>query len=751
MSINILTEFSDRVRYFLSSKSFGALQIQEPIGWNEDDKEFSRNKEYHGVFTTLSNSLKFTKSSKSFIELVDATDGINADLRLFKQTKNSITDIWESSYGGYLDLSTREVENNQLSLKFNAGGLEALIKNRESEDVEIDRLESLEGKQLAPLKTDKINLKGRRIYLESTWRASSMTYYQSLQVETKAQDGNKRSQSNTFPFEIFKKSQEQANSIYDGLTGTDVNGQTSMMLLIPVDRKREFKVNINDLEFAYYGLNNSKVDWGAVTISLVKYTNGGSYDRLASSVIELWKYDIVSNSSIKASTTKINNHTISITLEQGESLGLEVLLVADFERNIGAAGATVRRDFYYKLLGGSITIQEDSVFNPTLCEAIKPFDLANRLVEIITGRKNAVRSEILQKGKWKHLMITHGFWVRGFSKEIDSELPEEQMKFKPLTTNFKDFISSLAAVCNIGLGIEKIGAREYLVIEDLKYFYNRNTTLKLPHQVGKVKRSTDASLYYKSVEFGYEKGGEYEEAMGLDEYNVRNNYTTCIHRVDYKYSKLSKYRADSYGIEFARRKPFKDYSTEDTPYDQDIFLIDCKDTPIKINIPLGPLSKPYQTIDLFQARTWHDDFTNPPKGVFSIETAFNLRLTPLNSLLRHGWIIASGLTKYPDHKISYSSSDGNSSLETIYPENGYVVNSELERGRFIPEVIEFEHIVTDEMIKQLEGFTTILGKQIRNCYGVVEFINEDGNIEKGYLQSLKPNGNGQWTLLKYNE
>jgi len=67
MGINILTEYSDRVRYTLSSKTFGTIKIQDQIGWDDDEKEFVRNKENHGVFTNLSNSLKFTKEAKDFI------------------------------------------------------------------------------------------------------------------------------------------------------------------------------------------------------------------------------------------------------------------------------------------------------------------------------------------------------------------------------------------------------------------------------------------------------------------------------------------------------------------------------------------------------------------------------------------------------------------------------------------------------------------------------------------------------------
>src|SRR5690606_29045179 len=185
MSTNILTEYSDRVRYFLSCRTFGTIQIQDPIGWDEDEKEFTRNKDEHGVFTTLSNSLRFTKKAKEFIELVYATEGINADLLLIKESKDSVTDYWEKVYEGYLDLSTREIDNNQLAVKFNTGGLQSILKNREGEEVEIDRTNTLSGSFISKLQIVDLHLKGRRIFLESTWRAAPMNYYKRLYIESK--------------------------------------------------------------------------------------------------------------------------------------------------------------------------------------------------------------------------------------------------------------------------------------------------------------------------------------------------------------------------------------------------------------------------------------------------------------------------------------------------------------------------------------------------------------------------------------
>ena len=44
----------------------------------------------------------------------------------------------------------------------------------------------------------------------------------------------------------------------------------------------------------------------------------------------------------------------------------------------------------------------------------------------------------------------------------------------------------------------------------------------------------------------------------------------------------------------------------------------------------------------------------------------------------------------------------------------------------------------------------ILGNEIVNIYGLAEFINEDNELEKGYIFSIKPNDKGQFKVLKSN-
>jgi hypothetical protein len=56
-----------------------------------------------------------------------------------KYERHPRTDKWFRSCGLF-SLMTRKMEDNQLSVKFNSGGLQEDIKSREDESVEVDRL-----------------------------------------------------------------------------------------------------------------------------------------------------------------------------------------------------------------------------------------------------------------------------------------------------------------------------------------------------------------------------------------------------------------------------------------------------------------------------------------------------------------------------------------------------------------------------------------------------------------------------------
>ncbi len=751
--------FNDRVKYILSCQSdgFDDLVITEPIGWNNDEKEFARNLEYHGIFPKFSNNLKFIEDGRDYINFARQILGINASLKLTKYEKHPRTDRWVRTYWGYLDMSTWSDENNQVSIKFNSGGLEQEIKARESEPVEIDRAETMDGKAMDPLIVNEVSLDGRRIFLKSKWEHNDNT--DDINIRVYSDDGNTRSKAAAFPLTLVSNSHEQAQSNISSSLGNEDNGSTGMMILADFDRTRQLTIKGRNLKikpFIYDGYNTSmgsvEWNWAFFKINIAIYQNSIDYD--IKERIPLLHFGHGTNDGAliyNSNVLNIHNQILSIpdfdkeiVVEQGDSVAIEILIKADLKNY-----TTSRARYYVKVsdFDGDVFVEEDSYFEPSKSKFIFTHDLLDRLVEICTSKKKAFYSKFYgrtelgyaEDGPGAHVANTHGFWIRNFDK-LPASTQTDPNLFKPLTTTLKDAITSCIAVHNVGMGIEENNNQERVRIEPYGYFFNPNVTIRLPNQVKNIKRSEAIDYYCSGVEMGYELGGNYSEAQGLDEPNGKSTFTTVIKSVKATFSRISKYRADSYGKEFCRRKPLSLDSTLDTQYDEDIWFLDLKKTPA----------------NTFVQRKWQDDFEQAPTGIFSPDTADSLRFSPFNMLLRHGWVIAAGLVKYPVDYIRYGSSTANSQLKTKliggneYAENGNIINTELGTPRFVSEWVEFEHECNFDVMQMVQGTTVINGNEIPNMYGTIEYQISDGVWERGFLFNLKPNDKGTWKVLKSN-
>ncbi len=732
---NINPAYYDRIKYELKHKTYGILTITEPIGWRSDEKEYNRNTEYHGIFSKFSNNLKFIGDGAKYINLIYEVYGIEAEIQLKRSERHPHTDLWIKSYDGFLDLSTYVYQNNQVSVKFNSSGLQKILKARENEKIEIERDTTMDGKHIPDLQTQKIKLEGRRIFLNSVFYVDD--------VDNNAYNSDKTSGQTVggavgVPLKVKTKSHENLQDVIPNLeiddTSSERNGdgrvENMFFLLSDRDRTLHIKIAISfDMQVAIDDMN-----WQHFWLLLTTYTKHSEFKHKEHRIL----FDTDKVFSVAKNRIELT-YTDTIEVEEGDSLALQF-----HQRGDGANGHNAHLIINCFNIICDLSIEEDSVFKSSYTKGILAHELGERLSHILTGKPNIFYSDVLGRkeigykkdGKASRTGMTHGFWIRGFNKGSDQ--PEN--KYQGFTTSFKDYIDSISTVWNLGLGIEDVRGEERIRVEELAYFYNTTTTIKLPHKVSKLKRSIAKEYYYSGLEFGYAKGWENEEAMGLDEYNTRTNFQTNITRIKQNYTKVSKYLAGVYPMEFIRRKPIFNYSTQDHKYDKEIFLLDL-----------------YKwRFDTYKPREWYKDFSKKPTGVFSPETATNLRFTPFNIMLRHGWVIAAGLTKYLTESIRYGSSEGNSKLITKakhqnqYAENGNIVNSELPKALFVPEWIEFEHIVDFEIMEQVEGFTTVDENRIPNFYGLVQFINEDSELEKGYLFNLKPNGSGKWKLLKAN-
>lgn len=717
---------SDYVKYILRSDIAPPLTINEPEGWSEDNFELNRHDDYHGIFYNISGALSFRGEAKEYCETAYRIGGINTNLWIRKIALTNVdSDIkWRERYNFKADFNTRSIKDGALQLSFSTNDLAEILKSHESDEFEIERVDSIDGVILDELKLNSVELAGRDI-LETGESIAA--------VKGGGYSGFKR--ACTIP--------------------------TTVVSIGPV---RHSMVNDDDFIYPASGnvitnLNGGNLFYGHTDAVDTEHTINGRYE------FKVFARNIDADGTLIGKLVKVQfrqNTADFIIIEEITILNAPIVHLTQTYESSGTFTFSVKADeglmlVYYGFTGFSWDKQNIWLNRVTFFEKspdikfIFTHDLIERLMYILTGRPDAFYSKMLgrvgikdyvQDGEAGLLGNVSGFYARAFVKGSE--------KYKSLKISPKDVFESTKALLNVGIGIETVNFKERVRIEDLKYFYRSEVVVKLPYTISDVERKTDSSLFFSGLTFGYDKSRDYEGTMGLDEPNIKVDWVTPIRKSSNKFVKTSKIRADDYGLEIARRKPQSLFGNEDTKYDDVNWWLDLKRT-------VGTSFAQKDYTDRSQ-----DDFL--PQHIFSPETFKGLFFTPLAMLFRHAWIFRAGLEPYLDRYLKYISSTANSKLVTwregdtkSRAEDEDILISEIGRSRMLPEIITCKHPAGDDLMAWIIGTTKAevngMIEDVPNYYFKFEFKNEDGEVERGYLMNLKQGDNSTFTFTfqKANE
>lgn len=700
---NELSRFN-RVRYTLYSDILDPLVIEEPSSWSDDEKELIRSDKWFGITKNLSNNLEYYGNAFDYIKSNYDIRGIKMNIRLEKEERNSDTDAWELSYSGYLDGSTYKQDKNYIRIKFNESQFFKNIESRMKDKFELERLDDLKGNPIPALSYKNLSLQGREIFRESSFIMKGNYFINSKNTTSHAvyMDLLYSSDESVFAPSINLINTNQIDDLtsdcYSDITDSGPHRFTSAQMFY-LEAQQEVTYNIK-IKFKYKikqtsSISTSEYRTKGFVIDKCYYQGGlplswWSNERhiLATEIIN--QKDVFFNGQV--------DDEINITLLEGESL------VFSFASSTLFDGGYVYCEFSeFSMIMDTV---EETIITDVDC--LRMYDVLDRLFLIITGRQ-CFQSNLLN-GYWRDLLMSNGFKIRKFTD-------------KNITISLEEALNCLMAIDDICLIIQNNTVR---VEKKVDSFIPQEVIFL--GEVDNIEREIIEKEHFSSIEIGYDFDGKYEEVNGLDEYNIKNTYSTCIDTTDNTLKAISKVRADAYGITLAQLKPFEDFPKLDTAYDKENFLFDAK----------------LITGNNYELRHWEDDFDSAPTGIFSPQTAFNLRLSPFNSLLRKGKTISCGLQKFPTEMLKYSSTEGNSQLVTLYPERAQIQNNVLAVPYYLPEKITFEKKITLQQFKLI----------VDNPYKLIKFVNEFGAIEYGYIcpgnQGIKPNKNGKFTLIKAN-
>ena len=754
---NLRIENSDYIAYVLQRGNEAAIRMDKaPDGWDNDDLEIVRNKKYHGILTQFTDALTFRGREKDFINEAFALDGNNAQLYLIRYVLRAghnyvIGDTVDTvkfrvQYKGLADFDTKKEKNGGLSLNFNSQELDKTIESYQSDKLSIGRTTDLENKRISQLFPSRVRIKGRELQGEG-WAENTMNQY--IQEQPVFYGPTWFTIPTEFGIKGFARHVEVTDVLYQGIDGLHVQSklfyndiQDSVRVTNRLIVKLSFRIKFR---VGHWGQSTPTV---RPVLKKYKFT-GETYEFISDEWVgqpfyedEWFSFDGVIGDFDYGDLTNENGLALAFVIS-------ELDLNPTFDTFI----VNVEVEEF------KIEVEETSKFDTNESYNFSFVnDVASRLTEIITGREKAFYSKSFaraelgrqdykynQDGEWGHIGLIHGFDLRRF--RTNNEL------YKYMEVSMKSLMDSLTATFNIGVGVEHSEYGERLRFEKVNYFYQGRRAVKLPYQVTGVQRSIDAKMFNSSASFGSNKGGDYELALGLDEPNVRTDYILPLRRTSNKYTQLSDFRSDDTGMEIIRRQPEYLDGKKDTSGDEDIWYLDLKKNPDGV----------YDQLD------WNDALAYAPEGIVSPDTYRSWRFTPKRSMFRHGSIIRGGMEQERNLQkyITLGSSKSNVNLRTRYLDNispsekrGVVSEKDAEKvfrldnALMLPDLIKFIHPIDDDLMDWILGTTQVLVngelEDVPNWYFKLEFTNEDGYQESGYLESIKPK-TGEFNLYKANE
>lgn len=733
------------VEFVLDSEKKEPLTLAtNPKNWNDDEKTYEVDNDSGGVLRKLNTSIEFTKDGYDYLYGSMLSFGVSNEVSVTKWGKDklSLNETWRPLYQTCLDMAKAswQLDKRIFKVGFKQGGLYDRVKARYSDNYDLVSTKSADGKDIPQLKTIVEQVNDRELL-----RISEGTVIDDTRIDYDGSQGGDSDTARAVPMEFDPNSDREyignvfvaASAIgYSG--GNYADGSEGTLMFRRSDRYRvrrldgkvklTFKNNVlgtAKMEKVFYLYNESNQTYEfdiKETLATVSMGNGA-----------VLQYDF-------------NNE--EIPLQQNGAFALSIY--TDVNPINGD-------DVHYEYTDTQITVTEDDSFPTTPALSLLPHEMIDRLLEKITGEAGLLISNLFGRtdigydvdGEWAYLSTSSGFWARGFDLPATGILSGLENLFsldserKQFTISLKDALASLNTIEPIVWGIEKRNGKEYFRLEKYSYKHQGFTGIQYGRVVSGEYRTLQASkpeikvlsdLLYTSATVGFDKGGnDYEEITGLSSPHGTSEFNTSLNNVDEKeYKATSKIRGDVEGYNLARRKQAASTNDEDTPYDQDLFFRHLK----KVG-------------NQYFIRNWEDDLDSAPQGddIYSPDTMGNLLLTPFRCALRHGKLIATAFYKNPLATFNWVSSNCFSKFSTTKDgtelfEDGNVQNSELGTPYVSEFLLSFEGKVYQEMIDQIEGFTTLEGEQIPNWYGKYEVFVE-GELFEGRLNKVSINNEGK--------
>lgn len=577
--------------------------IDEPIGFDDLQMTIKRN-DYHGMGAEMSlGELEFYGLAHNIIKSAyDADIDTEVIYEVTDEANNTI-------YSGNVDLTTCSFLNGDYqSVKTKIGDVGSMttFNNRTGIEIDMNEPRTVDGNVVDDVNWLDLHVPIKHLlYTNSAKQKSNNTITTSGGYNSHPETGIEIHDTGA-PF-IFIPIGDNINAEFGQFANANPYGTSDRTLVDP-------QYVASEDHTSKYGTNTKAIVDIHLDATLVRKDNGWSpcgqnYIRWCLEAIDSQGNVITGEEhNVYKPDVNFNGATWDISCDlKGElNAGGSVKYYLKFTIDLGTATSqyfwchiTVNSDSYVKMTMYD-TLEETEVVNT---KSLLIHDALNLVSHAISENELSVKSDWYRTpeshwnpgairtkangGNGALKAITNGYHIRGLFTDGETQ--------RNMPLSFKALIESLDAMDCIGWGFSTEDNVLCLRVERWDWFYKDAVILTLDN-VAEVTTEVYPDLIPTELKIGYKKFATQDQYNSIDSPHGTRTFVNGIKALSKSITKESEFIADNYAIEETRRARTQVNETEETTYDENIFVFELMRTgPI---VPAGgtPIPPSYSIV-----------------------------------------------------------------------------------------------------------------------------------------------------------
>lgn len=530
-----------------------------------------------GAFFRLTEgdlSLRFPGTGRDIFKTARDTEGVDAEVlfEMFRRTDEH--QDWTSIYTGTAVMEDLIIDIDFAGVDFEEINLLSLITKRQTIPAPLDSVEDMDGNSISAATETAIAVEGRPILQTSSGivRVDGL-----LTIDSAASF-----LTNTSLF--LEKANEIEWSNFKGFESSDPSGAPGSTVFIGGELRAQLEADPFPVTIKVTGTislkNNGATVTGTIQMSVLQVKASGN-TLFPITVFDLANFDTgpIDDPILPFAIRRTINFTKIIEIDEDSSFILGFNEQASFG---GSGTASIFTDGVFTDGEGTtifpipdleFTIEVNRIAPETTISSYFIHEALRHNLEQISGLSDALDAPFFgrtedgyaEDGAAAFFVQFNGYRARGFDS-------------RSVVNIFIDTLESLVAIFNVGYGIEedyngdfilKIAPREYFFVDEELVAFT---------EVVDYKEEFYEPLMVNKLEIGYQKFSGDDEFPGtLNDFNTLANYITPFVSVDGEMSFKSKYIGSDILLEITRRKQFDVTPSESWKYDDDIFIMDVQE------------------------------------------------------------------------------------------------------------------------------------------------------------------------------